>query len=558
MKKFLKGLIITLVVLIVLPIALVFIFLFDTGKMAVDYDENFNKDNWSESLVVDSLDYAPTEKLLKFGVSENDINNFINDAIKNNAQLNKYLTQLALDIREDCYVLNVSGKYSFFETRAKMTMTITKDTIKDDKGQEQEAFVLNVNKMTLGRLTKLKPIITYVINKFIDDKTIDALTSSLKLHSDLANSRFYIFTSDLRGMINEAVNGNNQGGDKEFYFAFINDFLDMNLINIDFYGGDSFTINVNLEPLTGNDYGAGEYVYYPMPYADTTTKLKINNEDRQLSLNTIREALVYLLDNGVIDKNVLLNVSDFLFDGYQPGKAPSADLSSIGIMNKKTYKGFNVIDTTSIDDKIKNDISTYGSYDPAINSFDIVNLTESDINLFLKSQNIFGNKYLLGRDLPNDKHKINYIALDNAYLNIYGNNAIISVGLNLNGLETIVTLKMDLDTSNDNPRKLIYIPNKIYFGKESSNLDLSVDSKKLIIDTLHETVNSTAFSFDNQGKLTINFEPLINQAINTIDTTNPIMLAFKNFLQSDAYISSSIDGNTIEGNTAIKIQAVRR
>ena len=558
MKKFLKGLIITLVVLIVLPIALVFIFLFDTGKMAVDYDENFNKDNWSESLVVDSLDYAPTEKLLKFGVSENDINNFINDAIKNNAQLNKYLTQLALDIREDCYVLNVSGKYSFFETRAKMTMTITKDTIKDDKGQEQEAFVLNVNKMTLGRLTKLKPIITYVINKFIDDKTIDALTSSLKLHSDLANSRFYIFTSDLRGMINEAVNGNNQGGDKEFYFAFINDFLDMNLINIDFYGGDSFTINVNLEPLTGNDYGSGEYVYYPMPYADTTTKLKINNEDRQLSLNTIREALVYLLDNGVIDKNVLLNVSDFLFDGYQPGKTPSADLSSIGIMNKETYKGFNVIDTTSIDDKIKNDISTYGSYDPAINSFDIVNLTESDINLFLKSQNIFGNKYLLGRDLPNDKHKINYIALDNGYLNIYGNNAIISVGLNLNGLETIVTLKMDLDTSNDNPRKLIYIPNKIYFGKESSNLDLSVDSKKLIIDTLHETVNSTAFSFDNQGKLTINFEPLINQAINTIDTTDPIMLAFKNFLQSDAYISASIDGNTIEGNTAIKIQAVRR
>ena len=152
-KRFFTGLIIALVVLIVLPIALLFIFFFDTGKMKVNYDENFTKDKWSMALVVDSLDDTETEKALSFSVSENDINNFIYSAIKDNEELNKYLTQLAIDIKEDSYVLNVSGKAFFFETRAKLTTTLSKDKIND-----QDAFILTVDKMSLGRLTKLKPI----------------------------------------------------------------------------------------------------------------------------------------------------------------------------------------------------------------------------------------------------------------------------------------------------------------------------------------------------------------------------------------------------------------
>ena len=62
MKKFFKGLIITLVVLIILPIALIFIFLFDTGKMKVNYDNNFAMEKWSQALVVDSLDHTVDQK----------------------------------------------------------------------------------------------------------------------------------------------------------------------------------------------------------------------------------------------------------------------------------------------------------------------------------------------------------------------------------------------------------------------------------------------------------------------------------------------------------------
>ena len=56
-------------VFIVLPVALVFIFVFDTGKMKVKYDENFTKEKWTNALVVDSLDYTKEDNAVKFVVT---------------------------------------------------------------------------------------------------------------------------------------------------------------------------------------------------------------------------------------------------------------------------------------------------------------------------------------------------------------------------------------------------------------------------------------------------------------------------------------------------------
>ena len=164
MKKFFKGLLITLVVLIILPIALLFIFVFDTGKMSITYDDNFTQQTMSQKLVVDSLDKTVSDKQIKFSLTEQDINNYIYAGIKNNDKLNQYLTQLAIDIKEDSYVLNVSGKAWFFETRAKLTTTLSKETVVSSDG-EKEAFVLTVKKMTLGRLTKLKEVISLIMKQ---------------------------------------------------------------------------------------------------------------------------------------------------------------------------------------------------------------------------------------------------------------------------------------------------------------------------------------------------------------------------------------------------------
>ena len=556
MKKFFRGLLITLVVLIILPIALVFIFLFDTGKMKVEYDDNFTVENWSKSLVVDSLDHAPALAKAKFVLTENDINNFIHSQIKNNQMLQKYLTQLAVDIKNDSYVLNISGKAFFFETRAKLTAKLSKEIVVSEEG-EKEAFVLTVDKMALGRLSSLKPVIMFFLNTFVNNETIDALTSSIKLHTDLQNSRLFLYTSDFKDMINKNVGGGS--GTSEFYFSFINDFFDMNLITVDFYADEALTIDVNLEPLTGNDYSAsvGENVYYPMNYDDTTTMLTIKGEEKKLSLNTIRDALVSLLDDRIIEAKDMALVSDYLFQGYKVNNAPDCNLSSIGIPVKETYPGFAVVDSSSIDDMMKSAIATFSGYSPSLDTFDIASLTESQINLFLKTQSALGHKYFLQREIGDSKNKINYIAIDNAYMNIYGNELIISVGLNINGLETFLTLKLELDTAaSDN--KLVYKTTKVYFGKEEKNLEISEGTKEVIFDTLSKALNQSSFKFDENGTMTISFDGLINSAIDSIDTTNPISAQYKTFLKNNPDMKVVIEGDKVTDNSLVKIQAKRR
>ena len=55
-----------------------------------------------------------------------------------------------------------------------------------------------------------------------------------------------------------------------------------------------------------------------------------------------------------------------------------------------------------------------------------------------------------------------------------------SLGLNLNGLETIITLAMANDETNTDPEKLIYDVENIYFGTEEEGFDVSDETRASI------------------------------------------------------------------------------
>lgn len=558
MKKFLKFLIILLIVFVILPVALVFIFFFDTGKMKVNYDDNFTKEKWTNALVVDSLDNTKKDKAMSFIVTEADINNLIRSSIKDNAELNKYLSQLAVDITDDHYIISASGRYFFFETRAKIHATMERKLVVSGDSQE-EAYVFTVDKISLGRLSQLKGIVNFFLKTFLKNSTLDALTASLKIHSDLEHSCLFIYASDMREILNSAVAGN--GGSSDFYFAFINDFLDHNLLEFDFYGNEAFTVKVNMDKLTGNDYDTGEYVCYDMKYDQTTTKLTINGQEKQLSLDTIKEAITALLDQKLIEDNEMSRVSDYLFHGYDGSYKPTADLSSIGISEaeKVTYPGFNIVNANSLESTLKAGVSSFENYNTTDPSFDLVKINEKTINDFLKTQNVFGIKYFLSRDLDNGKKKMNYIALDNAYINLYQNKSVITIGLNVNGLETFITLTMDEDTTNTDKTKLVYKPKDVYFGKLEEGLILSDKTEDLIFDTLSNAISSSTFKFDEDGTLTIAFDDIIDQAINMINTGNAAYDdMYKTFLREGSTQSIKVEGNTVQDNANVVITATRK
>ena len=524
--------------------------------MKVNYDDSFNNEDWAKALVVDSLDNTETNKAAKFIVTQDDINNLIHGAFKDNKDLSNYLTQLAVEITDDHYIINASGKLYFFETRAKLHATLDRKIV-DNGSIEAEAFVFTVDKLSLGRLSQLKEVVMFFLKQFLKNSTLDALTASLKLHTDLQNSCIFIYADDLREILNSAVT--DESGKSEFYFTFINDFLDKNLLEFDFYGNKAFTVSVGLEKLTGNDYGEGQYIAYNMKYEDTTTKLTINGEEKKLSLQVIKEALKYLVDNHLIQEKDLSKVSDFLFHGYDGVFTPDGDFSSIGIPVKSAYHGFNLSNADSLEDTLKAGVSSFADYSPSINSFDICKLNESVINDFLKTQNVFGMKYFLTRDVKNNGIKINYIALDNAYINLLNEGCIITIGLNINGLETIITLEMELDKNNDDNSKLVYNTSSTYFGKKSENLMLSNDTEELIFETLENAVVSDTFRFSKEGTLTIEFGNIINQSINLINTGDATYdNLYKNFLRNDSIHSIRVNGEKIEDNAEVIISAKRK
>lgn len=529
--------------------------------MNVKYKESFNKEDWSKALVVDSLDYAPTEKVARFEVSENDINNFIHSALAGNDQFNKYVSQLAVDITDDSYVLSISGKLSFFETRARLTATLEKMYVSSN-GFEEEAYVLTVKNITLGRLAHVKEVALFFMRQFLNNDSLDALAKNLKVHTDLQNSCIFIYASDLRELINTAVTGEG-AGENAFFFTFINDFLDQGLLEFNFYKDNKFSVDLKLDKLTGNDYDEGQYVYYNMPYENTTTKLTINGEQKKLSLDVIREAIVSLLNDGLIQTTEMKAVSDYLFNGYNAteNNAPSCDLSSIGIVNKAAYVGFkDVITEESMDNILISHVATFPGYDPALDSFELVEVKESDVNDYLKSQQMLGIKYFLERTTEDGKHKANYIALDNVYINLLSDKAIISAGLNINGLETTVTLPMILNETESTGSCLVYDAEPLYYGETPESgepLTLAPETETLVFNTLKEAIKDDSFFFVAEGKLKIDFNAILDEAISSISTGDPVYdLAYKTFLNHADY-DIQVIGDSVDLNSSIKVIANR-
>ena len=554
-KKKHVGLIIFLVIFLVFfvfPPAFVFIFIYDTSTMKVNYNNTFNAEKWGEALVMDSLDNTVSDQAAKFSIKEDDINNIIYNSLKDNEEINKYVKQVAIDIGKKSYNFSVSAKLGFFQTRLKLSLKIEKMKMPKGAGEE-DAYVFTISGASIGKLPNLKNLVMTILKSSISgDSTFG--DDNFKIYSDLDHSRFYVFTSDFRKIINTALSGD--GGSSQFYTAFVNDFLDSGLVEVNFYDNNALTVKVKLNELTGNDYGEGQYVYYGMPYENTTTKLTINGEQKKLSLDTIRDALVSLLNDNLINQNQMDAVSEYLFNGYHDSNAPECSLQSIGITNKEAYQGFNVATNISIDDLITNSVSSFDGYSPFLPSFDIANLKESDINAFLHTQRLFGNKFFLSREKDEGGYKASYIAVDNAYINLTSSGAILTAGLNINGLETIVTILMDNDAANSGGSKLAFKTSEIYFGgtnEQGERISASDGTKNLLFTTLRNAASTESFSFSEDGSLTIDFTALIQQGINQI-VTDP---EYKEFLDQHAEYSVKVVGENVSDNNPIRLTATR-
>ena len=108
--------------------------------------------------------------------------------------------------------------------------------------------------------------------------------------------------------------------------------------------------------------------------------------------------------------------------------------------------------------------------------------------------------------------------------------------------------------------KLVYDAEPLYFGatpESGEPLILDSETETVIFNTLKDSIKDDSFVFLGDGKLEIDFSKIMTQAINSINTGNPIYdAAYKAFLNNANY-SINVVGNSVDLNTSLKLVANR-
>ena len=93
---------------------------------------------------------------------------------------------------------------------------------------------------------------------------------------------------------------------------------------------------------------------------------------------------------------------------------------------------------------------------------------------------------------------------------------------------------------------------------KSSMANKIIGTNRVITSPMSGTTrDSVDIQFEREGKMTISFDALLTTAINAIDTSSAIGLAYKEFLQNNATFSVAVDGNAVTDNSSVKIVASR-
>lgn len=161
--KGLKIFLIVLCIIIVLPIAFLFIAFFDSGTKNVS-----NKDVHYENLVsevvykgLEKLDYAHPQ--LSFKIDEEMIDGILMSACDKINQ-KQYIPKMYCFINDNNYTFVMDAQISFFKTRVFLNTSLTKDN---------DTLEFSINNITIGRLPIPYNWVSGLLGKFINDDTLN-------------------------------------------------------------------------------------------------------------------------------------------------------------------------------------------------------------------------------------------------------------------------------------------------------------------------------------------------------------------------------------------------
>ena len=491
-------------VFIVGPIALVYALFYDPTSKRVELQENFTFENVANRLIVDSLDYAPTEEMIDIKVTENDVDNLLYLAMKSVTEKTPYVKKAYVTVRGNKYYFYIDLDGVIIKSRARIS---TELQIADDN----EHFIFKIKDVALGRVSGILSPAKGLIERFITYDKIDQILANTQTDLTFDREQYALvypkssLIKDLGRLTNNSAVG--------LYFDVMQTMVHDNLMEFKFRDNNVIEGIVDLSKLETNDL-----------VTDTAEQIRISSEEVQ----HIRDDLVYLIENGTIDvanKDLPFYAFDFMFGGWESlnGAAQAAlqdiDFTLVGIPNKETYEGFGLYDAEAkLIDKMKDTVDVEKLIDKNLTPRyrDLCTLSEDVINEYISGRNIVGHTSLLHRDTP-EGYKVNYITIENFYMNIYKdsdnkNIAEMVCKIDVNGYVTSLTFATEMSTGEFDGSKLVFSVKDIQFGQSNAD-NLKEEFFDIIYDALNNEGDHSLQADKENYTISVDFADIMEYAL---------------------------------------------
>jgi len=488
----LKAFLIAIIIILVLPIALVYILFFDAGTKEVKIIEDFNTEKVAEikKSLVKAFDKCKDDEKVSLALDETFFDNtlysvltgFIPEQFQN--FVNSYVE---IDDKQKTFDFYIGADLTVFKTRL---------VLKTKLSEQDGTYIFQISDIAIGRIHSLQAILV----NFLSDDMLSGIFDSvgLSIKSDLKNSRLTYSKDEL---ISDAFKlaGFGESSSDDLFTIMLNEFVNYGNINFSIEE-EAIKLNILLKQLANND-----------DVIELTSYQGITNDQ-------IDEIKTYF--------------------STQEAYSKSDEELSTYFQNKIKEK----VPTSTADEKLEKVIKDNADFTmPTIGS------TTSDGNAYISAKNlndffktcssVVGFSFLLSaKDKTANKQLTASIVVNNLYCTIVDDCINFIISINFNGYNTYVVLNCPVNEDNSTNGCLVLDINKINFGQYQVGDKL----KNFFIDKLKAALPAPSSPDDacvmkveeiaGAPKLVLDFEQTVKQIIESKGGTigsNPGQLSYE-------------------------------
>ena len=485
--KFLLVLFIIIAILIGVPIALLYIFIYDSGTKEVWHNNeitlNDYMDSYSKNLLAKSFNDTKSTGKVEFTLQEGDVNTILSYTMGElPSQVKQYVTGAYLDVTTDTYNFYVNAStpfFPYFKTRVCLVAEL-KDLEGEDKG-----FELRFKDAKIGKASGL----FWIADKFVTQSMIEDIFKGSKMNFEVDWPNHSV-KYKLENMLADFGLAGSSSEDNVF-FDMIKDIFqnNQNVISTDYYSKKGINVAVDLSSAHGE--------FTPITdFKDTIAQIRNEYKSAQ-STDGINERFI----------EVAKELGEKPAEGkdIQDCLAEHADA-----ITKETY------------------------------------ISEEELNAYLRGSDLIGKLYtFVGDDIKTNERTINFIVFNDFYCDIKQENKVqFTINLSINGYDTQMTVDASVNDAiklNEQGKlTLDFAMSDIKYGNLISLWDEEKDQPKNIITDLIKS----GFSADSSSDIKVSGKNISVVIDNPIYAVGNKITTDDNKLNVQVFMPKFYSGNT--------------